>query len=334
MTTNNIKEAAPLIWAEIEKAEKILLHCHPSPDQDSVGSSLAMKMALEGLGKQVTLMIGDSHIPKWTKFLPSSETIVDKNYFEIEIKDFDLFIILDGNGTNRVSQLGEIIFPTSLETIVIDHHQGEGCGQINLITTDYPSTSSILVDLFKELKVNISVDMALCLMVGLHADTGGFKYPRTTANIFSIAAELADLAPHFTKVLNQIYSVNTVGSRRVMGHVLSTFELLVDGRLAVGAITQADFKKLGVDPEEVHNTGLPTMLRDIEGVEVGVILTEEQSGITKVSSRSADGEKYDVAAVLKEFGGGGHKAAAGATIEGPLGEVKKDLIAALTRLLQ
>lgn len=334
MTTSNIKEAAPVIWSEIEKAQNILLHCHPSPDQDSVGSSLAMKMVLESKGKKVTMIIGDSDIPKWTKFLPQAETILAKNYFELDINEFDLFLILDGNSLNRVSSLKTVILPPHLKTIVIDHHVGEGCGEVNLIAADYPSTSSILVDLFKEWGVNISTDVALCLMVGLHTDTGGFKYPRTTAHIFTIASELATLAPHFTKVLNQIYSVNTVGSRRMMGHVLSTFELLLGGRLALSLISQDDFRRLSIDPEEVHNTGLSAMLRDIEGVEVGIILTEEEPGVVKISSRSSDGEKFDVAAVMQKFGGGGHKAAAGATVNGSIAEVKEKLLTELTRLLQ
>jgi phosphoesterase RecJ-like protein len=292
-----------------------------------------MKLALESLGKKATVIIGDSEIPKWTKFLPGGEQIVDKNYFEININEFDLFIILDGNATNRISQLGEIVFPPALKTIVIDHHQGEGCGQINLISTDYPATSSILADLFECWGVKISAEMAKCLMAGLHADTGGFKYPRTTDHIFNIAANLAAVAPDFTKVLNQIYGLSSLGSKRVMGHVFSNFELLAQGRLAVGVISQADFKHLGVKPEEAHNTGLSSMLREIEGVDVAALLVEEEPGVIKISTRSADGEKYDVSAAMKKFGGGGHKAAAGGKVTGSIEEVKSKLIEALTAIL-
>ncbi|MDO8183735.1 MAG: bifunctional oligoribonuclease/PAP phosphatase NrnA [bacterium] len=333
MTTNDIKEAAPLIWAEIEKAKNILLNCHPSPDQDSVGSSLAMKLALEGKGKKVTLIIGDSAIPNWTKFLPIADTILAKNYFEVDIDEFDLFLILDTNALNRISALRLITFPPHLKTVVIDHHQGEGCGEINLVATDYPATAAILTDLFKEWGISFTRDMAVCLMTGLHADTGGFKYPRTTAHIFNLAAELALAGPDFYQVLNQIYGLNSLDSRRLMGQVFSTFEVLFDGKVAIGILSQEDFNRLGVKVEEAHNTGLSSMLRDIEGVKVGVLLVEEEPGIVKISTRSADGECYDVAALMKEFGGGGHRAAAGATVHQPLLAVKASLIAALMSLL-
>lgn len=334
MTTNNIKEAAPLIWAEIEQAQNILLHCHPSPDQDSIGSSLAMKLALEGKGKKVTMIIGDSEIPKWTKFLPSADTIVAKNYFEVDINQFDLFLILDSNAWNRVSDLGPITPPATLRTVVIDHHMGEGCGEINLIVTDHPATSSILTELFREWGVSLNRGIATCLIVGLHADTGGFKYPRTTAHIFNLAAELVEVAPDFSQTLNKIYGLSSLGSRRIMGHVLLNLELFADGKLAVGSMTQADFDKLGAKPEEADNTGLSTMIRDIEGVEVGVTIIERGSGVIKVSSRAADGNKYDVAAAMKSLGGGGHKAAAGVTINGEFTEVKDKVIKELTTLLQ
>ena len=101
--TDTIKKYAPIIHSEVQKAKHILLHCHPSPDPDSVGSVLAMKLALEQLGKKVTLIKGDSEIPKAFAF-PSDETITQKSYPEVDLKDFDLFTA--GGGCLLSSQKG------------------------------------------------------------------------------------------------------------------------------------------------------------------------------------------------------------------------------------
>src|SRR3989344_9571766 len=95
MISEEVKKAAPLIFNEIKKANSILLHCHPSPDPDSVGSVLAMKFALESLGKKVTVIQGDSEIPQAFMHFPGAGDIVQKSFDEMDLKEFDLFIILD-----------------------------------------------------------------------------------------------------------------------------------------------------------------------------------------------------------------------------------------------
>src|SRR5579872_6587049 len=97
-----IKEKAPLILAEIKKATSILLHCHPSPDPDSVGSALAMKFALESLGKKATIIQGDNDIPRAYMHFPGAQDIVKKNFFELDLTQFDLFIVQDTGGLERI----------------------------------------------------------------------------------------------------------------------------------------------------------------------------------------------------------------------------------------
>lgn len=331
-----IKELAPIIWAEIEKAQKILLHCHPNPDQDSFGSTLAAKAVLELAGKEVTLIKGDSEIPNFVQFLPGAETVVAKNIFEVDLTAFDLFLILDSSSWERVTTLGPVSLPPNLQTVVIDHHaSNESFGHINLILTSYPATGQIMFDLFKEWPVQISEAAALCLMAAISSDTGGFKYRHTTAHTFKIAAELAAIAPTFDQLLARIDGSKTVKSAQFIGYVLANMEVLFGGQVVIGAIDSETIKRMGLTKQDTRNTGIASMLRDLEGVKMSFFIIEDEPGMTGISARSTDGEKYNVAELLKNhFNGGGHKVAAGTTVAKSLPEVKAELIQALMAMLQ
>ena len=111
--TETVKKLAPEILDVIKKSESILLHCHPSPDPDSVGSALAMKFALQSLGKKVTIIAGDSPVPSAFSHFPGFAEIIPKNFFEIDLAAFDLFIIQDSGSLDRISKKAQLFFQTS-----------------------------------------------------------------------------------------------------------------------------------------------------------------------------------------------------------------------------
>ena len=119
---DQITKLSSVILDEIKKAKKILLHLHPRPDGDSVGSSLAMMQVIEGMGKDVVVIKGDSPLPKYLSSLPGFSKIVEKNFFEVDLSEFDLFISQDSGSFNMISNLGDIKFPETMKVIVIDHH--------------------------------------------------------------------------------------------------------------------------------------------------------------------------------------------------------------------
>ncbi|OHA57682.1 MAG: hypothetical protein A2114_01970 [Candidatus Vogelbacteria bacterium GWA1_51_14] len=332
---DQIKNLAPKIWAEIKQANKILINCHYNPDQDSIGSALAMMHILENIGKEVTVIKGDSDLPAFAQYLPGAEKIALKNYFEIKPEEFDLFVILDSSDLGRVSRVGEIIFPPNLRTVVIDHHASNTqFGQLNLIVTDYPATAQVLFDLSTEWGVEITRDIAVCLIVALHADTGGFRYRKTSSHTFNIASRLAAIAPDFADTLANTEGSKSLATYKFMGATLSRLEEFFDGQVVIAATPYQDFQKFDFSISESKNTGLSSMLINIKGVKMSFLLNEEKPGVTGMSARSRDGKKYDVAALMAKFGGGGHQVAAGAMVNKPLAEVKADLIAALTEMLQ
>src|SRR3989344_6757104 len=192
--TDKMKEIAPAILGAIKKSKNILLHCHPYPDPDSIGSVLAMSCVLKKMGKKVTAIIGDSNYPDNLACLPNRGWIVPRQYSQIDLGKFDLFIILDSSSPSQVSQLVDVIFPKNMKTIVIDHHRtNEGFGDINLVKADSSSTCQILYDLFNFWGINIDSDVAICLLLGIYADTGGFKYQNANYETLKVVSELAKI---------------------------------------------------------------------------------------------------------------------------------------------
>ena len=315
---NEITKLAPVILEEIKKAKKILLHLHPGPDGDSVGSSLAMMHVLKGMGKDVVLIKGDSLLPQYLSVLPGFSEIVQKNFFEIDLSEFDLFLIQDSSTVKFVSQLNEVVFPETLKTIVIDHHASNlGFAGINLLAPTYPAVCQILFELFKEWGVSISEDTAKCLFLGMYTDTGGFTYSNTLSSTFKIAGELSSIAPDLHKIIFEMNNSNTKGQIVYEGLALNSVKTFLNDRVAIATVSHDDLQNNNISPEE-SSAGIANKLKSVIGWDIGVSIVESIPGQVKVSFRTRDSEKYDLTKVAGMLGGGGHKAAAGAVVSLPL----------------
>src|SRR3989344_1220890 len=313
-----LKTLAPEIWQAIQQANNILLHLHPRPDQDSIGSVLAMGHVLAGLDKKFTVIKGDSPMPEEYSHLPGYDWIVNKNFFEIDLADFDLFLILDTGGVEQISRQGEITFP--------DH--------LNTILSDYPAVGQLLFDLFKEWGVILTPEIAINLLVAIQSDSGGFKYPRTSSETLAAAAELAKMSPNFPAIIAKCENVLTPGEISYLGLGLSKAESLFNNQAAISAISYEELKRAGIRENDVHQNQIANWFRQVREWKIGIALVESQPGQTWISLRSQDGEKYDVSKVALAFGGGGHRAAAGATIKKPLAEAKAEVLRAAEELFK
>lgn len=312
--SETIKKFAPIILEEIKKAQSILLHCHPSPDPDSVGSALAMKLALEGMGKKATLIKGDSSIPKAFDF-PGVETITQKSYGEIDPKEFDLFIALDSSSSDQISFRKEPVFPDTMKVIVIDHHTSNKMyGSINCVDTDYPAAALMVYDLFKEIGVQLTHDISLNLFMGIYTDTGGFRYSQTTTHTFDAAAELTKNAPDFFKTIFTMENSNHKETLIFEGIALSSIKTFFDGKLAISSVSNEDLIKNNIKTDDIATGLISSKLKSVLGTELAITLIEIEPGLVKTSFRNRDSEKYDVSKFAVALGGGGHKAAAGARL--------------------
>lgn len=171
------------ILKEIKKAEKIVILTHESPDGDAVGSSLAMKLMLEELGKK-----SDVVIPEYSRmfnFLPSANEIKADS----EIQKYDLAIAIDCATLKRLAQ--NQYFENAKKTIVIDHHGSNNMyGDLNYVNPVSPACCEILVSIANYFGIKISKKIGTCIMTGIITDTGGFRHMGITPDTFEYTAEL------------------------------------------------------------------------------------------------------------------------------------------------
>lgn len=323
---SDFKAKAAAIFQVIQESHKILLHLHPGPDGDSVGSALAMCHALRGLNKDVTVIKGDSDLSVGFEILPGFSEIVPQNFLETDLTSFDLFIALDSGSTNMISGLGEVNFPDSLKVVVIDHHESNtNYGQINLVDAEAPAAATIVYSLLKEWQIAITPDIAINLFVGLYTDTSGFRYSLKGGDIFRLAGELADWVPNFSQVLSSTENQNNPENLRFRGLAYSAIKTLANNQVAYIALSYDLLREQNIETRNTERSGLSNNLISVKAWLVGVSLVEKEPGRVSVSCRSQDGEKYDVSKLAGLFGGGGHKAAAGAMFKGSIAEAEKIL---------
>lgn len=331
--SSNISESAPRILAQIKEAKNILLHCHPGPDPDSVGSSLAMKHVLTQLGKSVTMIKGDSALPTAFSSFPGFNDVSLKNFFEIDQSQYDLFLILDTASLGMVSRMQEVKFPPTMKTIVIDHHASNpGFADINFILPDHSSTAEVLFDLFKEWNIAFNHDIAACLFIGIYTDTGAFKYEKTTPETLRKAAELAAFAPDFTKMIFQMNFSNTKGRLLFDGLILSSVETYFNDSVAISPISFKTITKHGITEDEMSGGTGSSQLVTVKGWNIAITMIEKEPNAVRISMRSRDDHPYDVSLITAKLGGGGHKLAAGCRIDKPLAEAKQDVLNAIAEI--
>lgn len=329
---NNFSEQFKAVRQEVDQANHILLHLHPSPDPDSLGSALAMWHVLRGLGKQVTLIRGDSELPESMSMLPGFDQIVPQSFPEVDQSQFDLFISLDSAEKKLVSSHESWDFADNLKVVVIDHHiSNTGYGDINIIDTDAPATSQVLSDMFAEWGVEITPDIAICLFVGIYGDTGGFRYPKTTAKTFGVVSGLVERYPNFPEVLSQMGNQNTPGQLKFRGVIYNSIEVVGRGKVALVAIDYSDIEQGGFSVADTERQEIPNNLISVKDWLVGISLVEKEPGVTYLSFRTRSGDVYPVNKIASQVGGGGHLAAAGARFAGTATEAKQKVVEVLQK---
>jgi len=214
------------ILNKINQSHRILLHCHPSPDADSVGGVLAMAEGLLQLNKQVKIISGDTPKSDIFNCLPGYKNILSQSYHQTDLSQFDLFIIQDSSSYNQITKFSPVTFPSHLQTIVIDHHiTNQGFADINLVDPSAPSVCEILFYLFQSWQLNITPDIATNLYVGIHSDTGGFQYPGTTSKTLQAGAKLAEINPNFPHYLFELNNHQRQDMVKYLGLALTHLEL-------------------------------------------------------------------------------------------------------------
>ena len=311
------------ILKEIKKAEKIVILTHESPDGDAIGSSLAVKLMLEKMGK-----ISDVIIPEYSRlfsFLPSVDEIKE----ESEIKNYDLAISVDCANFKRIAK--REYFENAKKTIVIDHHGSNNMyGDLNYVNPVSPACCEILAEIIKYFEIEISKDIGTCIMTGIITDTGGFRHVGVTSETFEFTADLIGKGVDVPDIYKRTLRTTTKSNFELTKRVINRMEILEDGKVTFTYITSKDEEEVNAEPGD--HEGLVEIGRDIEGVEVSIFIRQkENTDAYKVSLRSSN--DINVSDICLMFGGGGHPRAAGALVQGNKEQVKEKIMKEVKKAL-
>lgn len=313
------------ILEEINSHRTFCVVGHVRPDGDCIGSQLAVTLALRDQGKKVTCWNEDP-MPDKLAFL-DPDKLVQKPKPGME---FDCIIATDAASYERLGKTGAHIAQRKV-LINIDHHTSNTrYGDINWVSPKEASTGEILFRFMKAAGWPITAPIADCLFTAVSTDTGSFQYPSTRPSTYNIAGELVKRGANLAKICHEVYQSYPLPRAKLLKHVYNKFRLTHDNQIAYFWLKQSDYTRTGAKPDD--SEGLIDHIRAIEPVVIACLFEEVSPELTRISLRSKS-EKINVNEIAAQFGGGGHKAAAGARIPGPPLAIQRRVIAAVKKAL-
>ena len=320
-TVRNNPDPRQQVLSAVQAAGSVLLFCHVSPDGDTLGSALALKLRMTAMGKSVRLFV-DGEWPSNLAFLPGMSAAEGP---DAAVETADLALAVDVSCEERLGACAPAFFAAK-RTAVVDHHgSNPGFARINWIDGDAPATAVLVYRLLVELGGSLSRDEAVCLYTGLSTDTGNFIYESTSAESFRMMAALMEAGLPLAEYARRLFRVKELPFVRLLGQTLPSLRLFCGGRVAGLTLTAEQMRRAGAKPG--HTDGLVDYAIDLEGVVMAYFARETEDGRVKVSLRAL--EPWHVDQVAVRFGGGGHRLASGLTVNMPLAEAAQTVEAAL-----
>jgi phosphoesterase RecJ-like protein len=303
----------------LNNSERILLVSHIRPDGDAIGSLLALGLALQESGKEIQ-MVSEDGVPGSFRHLIGSDKIRKK-----PDGVFDLIVVLDCSDSRRV---GDALKDYPTPDINIDHHPTNiNYASINLVNPKATATTEMLAELIPSWELNISLPVAEALLNGLITDTLGFRTSNMTPNALRVAADLTELGADISEIYHKALNTRSSVAAKYWGIGLSKFQ--IEDRILWTSLTLDDRQAVNYPGRD--DADLVNILTTIDDADIYVIFIEQSEERVKVSWRAKPG--YDVSKIAFQFGGGGHKPAAGAEIEGNLTKVTQEVLLATRNLL-
>ena len=310
---------------QIRASKTFCIVGHVRPDGDCIGSQIALSLALRNEGKTVRCWNEDV-VPDKLAFL-DPDHLLEKPKSGMK---FDCVIAADCASFERLGKCGAAIGNRKL-LINIDHHQSNTrYGDINWISAREASTGELIFKLVKAASWSITPKIADCLFTAVSTDTGSFQYATTKPMTYNTAGELVKRGANLAKICDEVYQSYPMSRVRLLKHLYNKFRLTHDNQIAYLWLKKKDFTRTGADTSE--SEGLIDHIRDMEPVEIACVFEELEPNVTRISLRSKT-DKVNVNQIAALFGGGGHKAAAGARIPGSPLSVQRRVIGAIKKAL-
>jgi phosphoesterase RecJ-like protein len=317
------------MWHEvvekIQQHDRFVVTTHIHPDGDGLGSELGLAVFLKQLGKDVAVINNDP-IPEMLEFLDPDGCIrvYHPDRDQAALSEAEVIFILDtAEGWDRLGDLGRAARGLSAISICIDHHPDDGTfADVAVIDPTAGATAELVCELIGAMDGELTFDMALPLYVAILADTGSFRFGKTSSRTHRIAARLleAGVIPH--QVYSQLYEQRPLGHLHLQSQLLANLTMALGGRLAWSKITREMLHRYNVDRRDV--TYLVDLGLSVAGVEVSILFSETPHGKVRLNLRSKG--RLAVHDIAQQLDGGGHPFAAGAQVDGPLDEAIEEVL--------
>src|SRR5436309_4998494 len=298
--------------------DRFLLVTHENPDGDARGSLLATKLALDALGKDsVMYLYGYAPLPKEYGFMELSGI-----QRELPLDSAErVLVAVDCANESRMSPDTTLLESAPLTLDIDHHHDNSRFGQVNLVVGDASSTGEVLRDVFAELGVELTPEIAEALYIAVVTDTGRFQYSNTTPKALRLAAELVESGADVHQVFQSVYESVEFAKLKLLGRALDRAQVYEGGRLVVSYLLRSDFTELNV--AEAYSEGIIDYLRAVEGADMAALIREppRREGPARRVSLRASTDELDVSAIARKSSGGGHRQAAGFSSEAPIEEI-------------
>jgi bifunctional oligoribonuclease and PAP phosphatase NrnA len=292
----------------IRSNDRFLLVTHENPDGDALGSLLATKLALDQLGKDsVMYLYGDAPLPKEYGYMELSGVVREPPPDAAE----RVLVALDCANETRMGPDLTLIEDAPLTLDIDHHHDNSRFGDINLVVGDASSTGEVLRDVFRELGVEVTPEIAEALYTAVVTDTGRFQYSNTTPKALRLAAELVEAGADVHRVFQDVYESVEFAKLKLLARAFERAQVYEGGRLVVSYLLRSDFTELNV--AEAYSEGIIDDLRAVDGAEMAALIREppRREGPPRRVSLRASTDELDVSAIARKSGGGGHRQAAG-----------------------
>ena len=292
---------------------------HRRPDGDTMGSAAALCRGLRQLGKTAHVVENPDMTARFA-FLVEGLT-------KAEPGEQDTIVAVDVASPGMLPKVFEIY--KDRVALRIDHHESAtSFTPEELVDGASASCAELICDVITMLGIQMDRDIANAVYVGLSTDTGCFRFANTTAHSFLVASVCAQAGADIHGLNQKFFETNTLSKLRMQAWIVENMKVFGDGKFAIAPIPRAVEDLLGVTEDDMDN--ISSFPRTVEGICMAATLRQTKDGDTKMSVRAVPG--YDAAAVCARFGGGGHKGAAGATMDMPLEEAAEAIAAAMQQI--
>jgi len=315
----------------IESHQRFLITGHVKPDGDCLGTESALYHLLVSMGKDVKVVNADG--PE-----PALSFLEDHTPFQVHergtsLPDHDVLCLCDCHSIQRTGSVGvELAKVDRAPCLVVDHHVGadDGDGDVLLWDVAACSAGSLVYDLFRQMGAPMISAAAEAVFTTIVSDTGWFRYSNTSDEAFAIAADLvsAGVEPH--RVYQAIHHGKPTESVQLLGSALQFVSFEDGGRVAVCPLPKSFMSRM--DRHDFNTDAILDVLRELKDIAIVALLKENRNGSVKISLRASD--DVDVDGIAASFGGGGHRKAAGATLDGPLDRAREALLAKIREALR